>query len=265
MVQSAQAAVCDGVKIFQSFNSDLLGQNYRSDGAGHFNDLGAATVALGVVTRIQASRPLFWTDRLDPGKRCCRALSPSDALRRDAVMPASASRSDQHAATAFKFRGAFACRPMPVSFQEPLAAFEFVGTGRFGGHSRDPLAWNDVVAHSAPIHEFESSQWSSLVLPIAAAIIWATSPYCPICREGWPQAAGLAIIGCYPVHRCSLPAQFQMKSVETVARDGLGLVPATPAMVGNVRAQRFAVPTGGGERTVPSVRLALERFCDDRW
>jgi hypothetical protein len=59
MVQSAQAAVCDGVKIFQSFNSDLLGQNYRSDGAGHFNDLGAATVALGVVTRIQASRPLF--------------------------------------------------------------------------------------------------------------------------------------------------------------------------------------------------------------
>ena len=33
---------------------------------------------------------------------------------------------------------------------------------------------------------------------------------------------------------------------------------------GTRKVHLVAMPTGGGERTVPSVRLALERFCDDR-
>src|ERR1700716_3217327 len=86
--------------------------------------------------------------------------------------------------------------------------------------------------------------------------------------ESWPQAARLAIVCCslvwLPVTRCSLPAQFPMKSIDTAAIDGLGLVPARPAIVGNVRAQRFAAPTGGGERTVPLMRPSPERLCDDR-
>jgi hypothetical protein len=65
-------------------------------------------------------------------------------------------------------------------------------------------------------------------------------------------------------HKCSLPAQFPMKSVDTAATDGLGLVPARPAIVGNIRAQRFAAPTSAGERAVLSMRLSPERFCDDR-
>jgi hypothetical protein len=37
-----------------------------------------------------------------------------------------------------------------------------------------------------------------------------------------------------------------------------------PAIVGNVRAQRFDAPTGGGERAVPLMRPSPERLCDDR-
>jgi hypothetical protein len=44
-------------------------------------------------------------------------------------------------------------------------------------------------------------------------------------------------------YKCSLPAQFPMKSVDTAAIDGVGLVPARLAIVGKLRAQRFAVPS----------------------
>jgi hypothetical protein len=58
------------------------------------------------------------------------------------------------------------------------------------------------------------------------------------------------------------PRSFE--SVYAAANDGLGPVPATPAIVGNVRAQRLAASSGDGERAARSVRLSLERFCDDR-
>jgi hypothetical protein len=59
-------------------------------------------------------------------------------------------------------------------------------------------------------------------------------------------------------YKCSLPAQFQMKSVDTAATDGVGLVPAKPAMVGKLRAQRFAAPRGDDDRAVRSRRLSPE-------
>jgi len=107
------------------------------------------------------------------------------------------------------------------------------------------------------------------VLPIAGAIFWATSPLWSV-LHGKLAPGGSAgycllfpgVIACHS--RCNLSAQAPMKSVDTAAPDGLGLVPARPAMVGNVRAQRFDVPAGDGVRAVPSMRLSSERFYDDR-
>ena len=56
-VQDAQRAIVDGKTIFQSADGDSLGQEYRHDRAGHFNDLGLATVAKLAYERMQASGP----------------------------------------------------------------------------------------------------------------------------------------------------------------------------------------------------------------
>jgi hypothetical protein len=50
------------------------------------------------------------------------------------------------------------------------------------------------------------------------------------------------MVACH--YKWSLPAQFPMKSVDTAATDGLGLVPARAAIVGNVRAQRVRCANG---------------------
>ncbi len=70
------------------------------------------------------------------------------------------------------------------------------------------------------------------MLPIAGAIFWATSPLLSV-LHGKLAPSGSAgyclpfpgVVACHS--RCSLPAQAPMKSIDTAAPDGLGLVPAT--------------------------------------
>jgi hypothetical protein len=55
-----------------------------------------------------------------------------------------------------------------------------------------------------------------------------------------------------------------MKSVDTVATDGLGPVPARLAIVGTFERNGSLRRQANRERVAPSMRLSPERFCDDR-
>jgi hypothetical protein len=56
-VQDAQRAIVDGETIFQSCDCDSLGEEYRQDPAGHFNDLGVPTAAKLAYKKTRASGP----------------------------------------------------------------------------------------------------------------------------------------------------------------------------------------------------------------
>jgi hypothetical protein len=56
-VQAAQREIVDGKRIFQSCDCDSLGQEFRSDRAGHFNDRGAELAAKLAFERMRASGP----------------------------------------------------------------------------------------------------------------------------------------------------------------------------------------------------------------
>ena len=89
-----------------------------------------------------------------------------------------------------------------------------------------------AVAHSAPIYEFESSRQDNgrrRSCRSRAPSFGRHPPHRRFCMQSWPQAARLLLfaVPCYdcPVtshYKCSLPAQFPMKSVATPAADGLG-------------------------------------------
>jgi len=123
-----------------------------------------------------------------------------------------------------------------------------------------------AIAHSALSMSFNPA---GTVLPIAGAAFWATSPSSPVLHAKLAPSGSATIVCCSLVwlsghYKCSLPAQFPMKSVATAETDGLGSGSCKTGIVGKVRAQRFAAPGDDGERAVPSMRLSQERFCDDR-
>jgi hypothetical protein len=81
-----------------------------------------------------------------------------------------------------------------------------------------------AIAHSALSMSFNPA---GTVLPIAGAAFWATSPSSPVLHAKLAPSGSATIICCsliwLPGHyKCSLPAQFPMKSVATATTDGLG-------------------------------------------
>ena len=104
-IRRAQVYVCDGQRIFKSFNSDRLSQEYRDDRAGHYNDKGAAIVAAGVADSIMAHGPLFGHHSIyahhDPRRRLKSVASTAPPLAPRRLRP----RSSICATSSFGCRG----------------------------------------------------------------------------------------------------------------------------------------------------------------
>jgi hypothetical protein len=65
-------------------------------------------------------------------------------------------------------------------------------------------------------------------------------------------------------HKYGLRHNFRCKALIPPGLEGLVRFPAITAVVGDAQVRRFAALACGRDRAVPSMRLSLEWFCDDR-